>query len=62
MLDPTTNKTPDYVCPDCKLACFVEEYGNAGANDDEAIHCTKCGKRLGTFGTTAFTRKHWKQL
>jgi hypothetical protein len=60
MPDPAEKKKPDFICPDCNLACYIEEYGYAGGRDEEPIDCKKCGKRLGRFSTTGYTRKHWK--
>jgi hypothetical protein len=58
----TEEKKPGFVCPDCNLACYIEEYGYAGGHDDGPIECKNCGKNLGTFSTTGYLRQRWKQL
>ena len=62
VVEPFEKNNPDFTCPGCNLACFVEEYGDAGRNDDEPIDCPTCGRRLGTFSTTGYLHKHWKPL
>jgi rubrerythrin len=45
-------KNPDFTCPACNLAGFIEEFGYAGDHDDEPIECPNCGMHLGTFSST----------